>query len=200
MIQGKKISIIFLAVLFLSFFSPSNVYAYGDLQEVLPQKTKPSKGITIPKGTFFRVNLMQTISSEFNKSNDEVKAIVLSDFSILDNIIIPQKSVFAGTILDLKKAEQGRDGYFFVDFDRIILPDGNIIEIKAHLYVTSGSKMIGGALSPRIGHKTTMFRVAAFGTRGIMQLQPDGPRVMGQETKIKAGSEILVELDEPLKL
>ena len=154
----------------------------------------------IPKGSFVNGILAQTISSEFNNKQDAVKFLITQDFYSDNTIIIPKNSVFIGYVSDLKKAEQGRNGYFSVDFYGMLLPTGETIPMKGHLFSSSSSNILGGELTRRSGYKKTMHRSECFGRRGILQLNQYGPRILGSETKIKAGSEMVIMLDEDMYL
>lgn len=150
----------------------------------------------LSKGSYINGILVQTISSEFNNKQDAVKFLITQDFYINNTVVLPKNSLFVGFVSDLKKAEQGRNGYFSVDFYGIILPTGETIPMKGHLWSSSSSNYFGGELTRRSGHKKIMHRSECFGRRGILQMSEYGPRILGSETKIKAGTEMVVILDE----
>ncbi len=152
--------------------------------------------MVIQKGSYINGILVQTVSSEFNNKQDAVKFLVTQNFYINNEIVLPKNSVFVGYISDLKKAEQGRNGYFSIDFYGIILPTGETIPMKGHLWSSSSSNIFGGELTRRSGYKKTMHRSECFGRRGILQLNQYGPRILGSETKIKAGTEMVIIFDE----
>ena len=157
---------------------------------------KADAELIISKGSYINGILVQTVSSEFNNKQDAVKFLVTQDFYINNTVVLPKNSVFVGFVSDLQKAEQGRNGYFSVDFYGIILPTGETIPMKGHLWSSSSSNIFGGELTRRSGYKKIMHRSECFGRRGILQMSEYGPRILGSETKIKAGTEMVVILDE----
>ena len=152
--------------------------------------------MVIQKGSYINGVLVQTISSEFNNKQDAVKFLITQDFYINNTVVLPKNTLFVGFVSNLKKAEQGRNGYFSVDFYGIILPTGETIPMKGHLWSNSSSNIFGGELTRRSGYKKIMHRSECFGRRGILQLSEYGPRILGSETKIKAGTEMVVIMDE----
>ncbi len=152
--------------------------------------------MVIQKGSYINGVLVQTISSEYNNPQDAVKFLITQDFYINNTVVLPKNTLFVGFVSNLKKAEQGRNGYFSVDFYGIILPTGETIPMKGHLWSSSSSNIFGGELTRRSGYKKIMHRSECFGRRGILQMSEYGPRILGSETKIKAGTEAVVMMDE----
>ena len=111
----------------------------------------------IYKGSYINGIVVQTISSEFNNVDDAVKFLITQNFYINNKIVLPKNSVIIGYISELKKAEQGRDGYFAVNYYKVILPSGETLPIKGHLLSESSSNIIGGKLTRRSGYRITKF-------------------------------------------
>ena len=196
----RKLFPLFLAIVFCLFSNPSFAI-YGQYDEFNDTDEVESElPPIIPKGSFFRGFMGQTVSSEFNNDNDIVKILIVSDFILNDKVILPKNSVFVGHVKSLEKAQQGRNGLFSIDIDYLIIPDGRQYESKGYLVAKKGARVFGGEFSRRSGHKTTLHRSACFGNKGTLQLQQNGPRIMGKETKINMGEFVTILLEEAIQI
>lgn len=187
--------------MFVALMSSRALAVYGHFDEFENDTQNLNKvNLIIPKGSFFRGFIGQTISSEFNNNGDVVKILITSDFSLNDKIILPKNSVFVGTIKNLEKAQQGRNGFFSIDLNSLIFPDNRQFSAKGYLIANNNSRIFGGEFSKRSGYKTTLHRSASFGNKGTLQLQQNGPRTIGKETKINMGQFVTIVLEEPIEI
>jgi len=194
-----KLFLLFFTMLFCFVSSPV-LAIYGQYDEFGEVEIEKELPFVIPKGSFFRGFMGQTVSSEFNNDNDIIKILITSDFILNDKVILPKNAVFIGHVKSLEKAQQGRDGFFSIDIDYLIFPDGRQFESKGYVVSNKGGRVFGGAFSRRSGHKNTLHRSACFGNKGTLQLQQNGPRIMGKETKILMGDFVTIVLEEQIKI
>lgn len=187
-------------ILLLGFTSNTALAIYGDYEEFSPEEETINQQLTIPKGMFFRGFIGQTVSSEFNNNNDIIKILITSDFVLNDNILLPKNSLFIGTVKNLQKAQQGMDGTFAIDIIGLVYPDGRQFPAKGYIVSSGNKRTFGGNFSKRSGHKTTLHRSESFGRKGTMQLQQNGPRKIGKETKITMGDLVTFVLEEEINL
>ena len=173
---------------------------YGNFDEFEVEEVSTPAPTVIPKGTFFRGFIAQTISSEFNNSGDIVKVLITADFTINDTVILPRNSVFVGEIKNLEKAQQGMDGHFEININSVNFPNGKKYPTKGYIVSAKNKRIFGGGFSKRSGHKTVLHRSECFGSKGVLQLMQNGPRKIGNETKIKMGEMVTILLEEDIKL
>ena len=193
----KKIFLIFLFNLLIT----TPVFAlYGHFDEFDTPNEEKKINLVIPAGSFFRGILSQTVSSEYINYGDTIKILIPSDFTIQNNIVIPQNSLFIGSISSVGKAQRGLDGYFSIDIIGLVFPDGRQFEAKGYVSFGKNSKLYGGGFAKRIGHKSTLHRSTANGPKGVLMLQQDGPRMLGKEAKITMGELINIVLLEEIKI
>lgn len=185
---------IFIAILISLFVSTQNAFCV-DLNSA--PKIKDFHTLTIRKGTFIKGFLDSEISSEYNKLNDDVFVNIPNDISLLSATVIPANSTIAGNIVKIEKAQQGRNGLFVIKFRRIIYPNGSQYKIKAHLYSIQEESMIGGEFTGRSETRKMVYKNQGLGA-GAIRYMPDGPRRFGKETKLKAGQDLLIQIDEDI--
>ncbi len=193
---------LFALIIFLSacFLSGSALALYGHFDEFDVPEEEKKIDLVIPKGSFFRGFIGQTVSSEFNNSDDIIKILIPSDFTIEDKVILPKNSLFVGVVKNLQKAQRGMDGYFSIDIIGLVFPDGRQFDVKGYVASNKNNRVFGGAFSRRSGHKTTLHRASPNGKYGVSELMQSGPRMFGKETKIVMGELVNVILEEPVQI
>ena len=175
---------------------------YGNYDEYAAEDTfsENSNTLIIPKGSVFRAFIGQTVSSEFNNNGDMIKFLVPSDFIYENKVIVPKNTIFVGQIYNLEKAQQGRDGLFSINIVGMVFPDGRQFAIKGYVPSKKDNRVFGGDFSRRSGHKTTLHRASPNGRKGVLQLQQNGPRVMGKETRIQMGDFVTIITEEAVNV
>lgn len=191
-----------LIFLILLFAAQSASALYGNYDEFAQDAAEQEASVPkiIPKGSVFRGFMGQTVSSEFNNNGDRVKILIPSDFTYENEVLIPKNTLFIGEVLNIEKAQQGRNGLFSVDIVGIVFPDGRSFPIKGYVSSAKNNKVFGGEFSRRSGHKNTLHRSACFGRKGTLQLLQNGPRVMGKETLINMGDFVTIIIDEAINI
>ena len=195
----KFLGIIAILILSLSFSKAFALYGNYDefVKDVIPEYQKP---LIIPAGSYFRGLTGETVSSEFNNEGDIIKIFVNADFTMNDEIIIPKNSLFICVVRNLGKAQQGMNGYFSIDVIGLAFPDGRKYAAKGYIIAPNNGKVFGGEFSRRSGHKNVLHRSSAFNRYGAMELMQNGPRIMGKETMIKAGTLVNIAIEEAINV
>ncbi len=157
-----------------------------------------SEIITLPAGTLIRAESYKEISSKKNRIGDDVVFIVTSKLSVDKNLAIPKDSLLQGKIVQLERAQQGRDGYFQIIFDRIIFPDGWKSDIMAKIWTKRGTGIIGGNLTKGRDYKKSPHYIENIGP--VAQLVKTGPKAMGEEKTLPRGSEFVIVLEKDLHI
>lgn len=155
--------------------------------------------MTIPEGAFLKAILQSNISTETNLKYDTVTAIIPANFYAMNSICIPKDSIFEGEIVKLELPKKGRHGLFQVKFNKLIMADGKVLPINSSLWV-QGSTQVGGSPSQLGEVKVIPHRVQGLSPIGYLNIQRTGEYLKGKDVSIKAGSEILIKLDEKLNI
>ena len=194
----KKLLGFLLLIVIGSCISPAfGIYgSYDEYNEESSSYEENYQPLIIPKGSIFRGMIGQTVSSEYNNNGDIIKILVPSDFIYENRVVVPKNSMFVGQVYALEKAQQGRNGLFSINVIGIIFPDDRQIPLKGYVTSVKSNKVFGGEFSRRSGHKTTLHRASPNGRKGVLQLQQNGPRVMGKETFIKMGDLVTIVIEE----
>jgi len=100
----------------------------------IPSATTPvdaqDRNRLIPAGTLLRIEMLQTVSSAFNKPGDAYAFQVVDNVMAGDRIAIPAGTKGSGKVLEAHKARMGgEDGRLRVKFDPIQLADGTQVEV-----------------------------------------------------------------------
>lgn len=173
--------------------------------------------IEIPKGTTFSITFDSGINSGSLEKNDKLIASLTKDFIYNGSIIAPAGSLVYGNATYAKNAGYAYgSGALEINFNQIMTPDGNIIEISTEkIYIEEKSErakkmtkniLIGalgtiviGTIFTAIGGSDNWGRnilisgglgAAGGGIRGAMQ--------RGKDVDIPDGTTIELTLDQPL--
>jgi hypothetical protein len=173
------------------------VYSYDNFDSV--SNIGNYNNYKIQKGVFIKGILLKEVSSEINDLDDKVFLQNPFDIFIEDSIIIPKNSLLVGHISKIDKANTQQDGSLEIAIYKIVFPDRSAHLISAHVWSRNSKGIIGGGLTKRRGSRKVVHRSEGLGL-GAIQMLPDGPRVFGKETKLQAGSEIIIQMDQDFEL
>lgn len=134
---------------------------YKNTALIMPDNTKVSMSfpntdilsanetlLLITKGTTFNAILNSPISSESVQNNDLITAQLKDDWVVASYVIAPEGSIIQGKVVKNQTAGAAfKNGSIAINFDKIIKPDGEIINILANKVVvtvdSSRAKNIG---------------------------------------------------------
>lgn len=155
----------------------------------------------IPAGTHIPVISLQEFSTAYCEEGDGVKFITSSDIYLYNKNVIPQGTKLTGFIEKKNEPIIGTNAAMKVFVNKMYLPDGYEIPIKAYIY-TANNNTIGGGLTPpakyiRMPHYQ---RWSMFRAMGVLQCVPGGERKMGEHVTISAGANLLVVLVAPIHM
>ena len=134
----------------------------------------------------------------YNLAGDEVNLILPTDLYLQNTVCIPKNTIFTGKIVKLQKAKIGNNGGFQVIFHTLTLPEGQKVNVMGHIWSKEGNGLIGGESTQRTSIKNVPHYIQ--GISPFLQKIPDGPRAMGKETEITAGTEWIIVLDRDIEL
>ncbi len=183
----------------------------------IQNKTLTGSVIEIPEGTTFSITFDSGINSGSLEKNDKLIASLTKDFIYNGTIIAPAGSLVYGNATYAKNAGYAYgSGALEINFNQIITPDGNMIEISTEkIYIEEKSErakkmsrdmligalgsMLVGAAFTAIGSGDDWGRnmliygglgAAGGGIRGAMQ--------RGKDVDIPNGTTIELKLSQPL--
>lgn len=152
---------------------------------------------TFPAGTFFKGVLQNEISSEKNGVGDKVYMIIPFDVKIGEVTCIPAQTLIIGEIIQIQKAQEGKNGFVQIKFDQMVFPDGTGTQMSGHIW--SGNKgILGGETTKRIAYKKVPHYIEDIGI--VAKLVETGDRAMGKNKILPVGTECVVVLDNALKV
>ena len=125
--------------------------------------------------------------------------VTTNDIYIFDKDIIPQGTKLSGYIEKKNEPVRGTNAAMKVFINKMYLPDGYEIPIKAYIYTDNDNKIGGELTAPenyvKIPHyqRWTMFRA-----QGVLQYVPGGQRKMGQHVTVSSGANLTMVIIEPI--
>ena len=165
----------------------SVVFAYsGNNYDVRP--------ITLAKGSFLRAVMQREVSTATNKLGDEVRMIASSPTFASDGLVVPEKAIYIGKIIEINQPIEGCNGSLRIKIEKIIFPSGDEMNIDAMLF-SDRKNLFGGELTPpAYYHKIPHYTFRWGG--GCLAFQDAGIYQFGKPTIIKAGTELLIVLEQ----
>jgi len=185
----------YLATIFcIIFVLASNVQA-----QVFSFEAENSTGTALlPKGTMIKAVLQETVSSKYNFVGDPVSFVTLSDLQVGNAVCLPKESYLTGKIVQLEKAQMGRDGYFQILIDEVIFPDGWRTALAAKVWTNDGTGVIGGGAAIKEEYKKIPHNIQDIGS--VVQLVKTGAADMGLDRALLADSEMIIVLEDNLEV
>lgn len=155
----------------------------------------------IPAGTHVQVISLQEFSTAYCEEGDKVYFESTSDIYLYNKDVIPLGTRFSGYIDKKNEPIVGTHAAMRVFVNKMYLPDGYEVPIKAYIY-TANNNIIGGGLTPpaeyiKVPHYQ---RWVMFRAMGTLQCVPGATRKMGEHVTISSGADLIIVLVEPVHL
>lgn len=162
-------------------------------------EAEPDVGTAVfPAGTMFRTILQNTVSSKDSKVGDKISMVLMSNVTVGKSICMPKDSVFLGEIIELRQADQGRDGYFRIIVGEVVFSDGWRTKLDARLSHSGNADAYGGQRTERTEYTKVPHYIQDIGP--VVKLVKTGPRLMGQEKVLSEGEEVIIVLLKELQV
>lgn len=180
-------------------------------------KTLTGSIIEIPKGTTFSITFDSGINSGSLEKNDKLIASLTKDFIYNGTIIAPAGSLVYGNATYAKNAGYAYgSGALEINFNQIITPDGNMIEISTEkIYIEEkserakkmsrdmligalGSMLVGAAFTAIGGGDDWGRNMLIYGGLGAAGGGIRGAMQRGKDVDIPNGTTIELKLSQPL--
>lgn len=203
----------------------NNINDYTPVQQELINNTfgqphpQPINGyvVNIPTGTTFPITFDSGISSGSLEKNDRLTAKLTRDFVYNGTLIAPAGSLVYGSTTEAKNAGYAYgSGAFEINFDEILTPDGNFINIRTErIYMEAkserakkmtrdvvvgalGSMLVGAAFTALSGSDDWGRNMAVYGGIGALGGGIRGTMQRGKDVDIPDGTTIELKLLQPL--
>lgn len=155
----------------------------------------------IPAGYNIPIMSLQEFSTAYCEEGEPLNFITTTDIYIYETNIIPQGTKLTGFIDKKNEPVKGTNASMKVFINKMYLPDGFEMPIKAYIY-TANDNLIGGELTPplkwnKIPHYQ---RWSMFRAMGVLQCVPGGERKMGEHVTIAAGANLTMVLVAPINM
>ena len=183
-----------LSIIFLFFMLvPVCGKNYDFSDEATERFLKNSKTITIPSGATIESRLNSDIHSSKSQVNDIITTQLVKDWTLGSKVIAPEGSLIVGRITNKKKTTivMG-DAKLYIDFNKVIRPDGIEIGIDSKpIIITGDSRKQGIGLILLSGLNV----ILSGGTNLPADIAFVGyTSASGQEVKIPLGTEFKIHI------
>lgn len=155
----------------------------------------------IPQGYNIPIMALQEFSTAYTEEGELLNFITTNDIYIFDKNVIPQGTKLTGYIEKKNEPIRGTNAAMKVFINKMYLPDGFEIPIKAYIY-SANDNTIGGELTAperydRMPHyqRWTMFRAM-----GVLQYVPGNQRKMGEHVTISSGANLTMVIVAPINI
>jgi hypothetical protein len=153
---------------------------------------------TFRPGTVFLCLAQTPVHTGQNQLNDPVEGRLVHDVYVGERTVIRSAVRFVGHISVLEPPIEGRDAILGIRMDRIELPGGESIPVRAYVDTGDPSHTWGGGLTEGTVPKAVQFRVWGIGEYNKTVMS--GPRQPGREYKVDLGEYWRVVLEQPLSV
>ena len=153
----------------------------------------------IPAGYHIPVLSLQEFSTAYCEEGEPLNFITTTDIYLYETNVIPKGSKLTGYIDKKNEPVKGTNAAMRVFINKMYLPDGFEIPIKAYLY-TPNDNFFGGELTPPAKwHKIPHYqRWSMFRAMGVLQYVPGEERKMGEHVTISSGANLTMVLAAPV--
>ena len=153
----------------------------------------------IPAGYNIPIMSLQEFSTAYTEEGEQLKFVTTSDIFLYDKNVIPQGSRLLGYIEKKNEPIRGTNAAMKVFINKMYLPDGFEIPIKAYIY-TANDNTIGGELTPPLTYNKIPHyqRWSMFRAMGVLQYVPGDQRKMGEHVTISSGANLTMVLVAPV--
>lgn len=156
---------------------------------------------SIPAGYHIPVINLQEFSTAYTEEGEMLKFMTTSDIYLFNKNVIPQGTKLTGFIEKKNEPIVGTNASMKVFVNKMYLPDGFEIPIKAYIY-TSNNCLFGGELTaPQTYDKKPHYqRWSMFRAMGVIQYVPDDKRRMGEHITVSSGANLKIVLVAPINM
>ena len=155
----------------------------------------------IPEGTHLPVISLQEFSTAYCEEGDEVSFETTSDIFLYNKNVIPCGTKLVGYIEKKNEPIIGTHAAMRVFVNKMYLPDGHMVPIKAYVYTANNNLIGGGITEPAKYIKMPHYqRWVMFRAYSVTQYVPGATRKMGEHVTISSGANLIIVLVAPIHM
>ena len=155
----------------------------------------------IPEGSHIPVISLQEFSTAYCEEGDEVSFKTTSDIFLYNKNVIPEGTILKGYIDKKNEPIIGTHASMKIAVNKMYLPDGYEIPIKAYIYSANNNVIGGGITEPADYIKIPHYqRWVMFRAYSANKFVPGKQRRMGEHLTISSGANLIIVLTEPIHL
>lgn len=155
----------------------------------------------IPAGYFIPIMTLQEFSTAYTEENEELNFITTNDIYLFDKNIIPQGCRVKGFIEKKNEPIRGTNAAMKVFLNKLYLPDGYEVPIKAYISTANDNKIGGELTAPETYNKIPHYqRWSMFRAMAVLQCVPGDKRRMGEHVTISSGANLIMVLVAPINM
>lgn len=183
----KLLSIFFAVIVQTCLASEPNLRGYDEYQ--------------IPAGYHIPILSLQEFSTAYTEEGEQLNFVTTNDIYMFNKNVIPQGTKISGYIEKKNEPIRGTNAAMKVFLNKMYLPDGYEIPIKAYISTSNDNKIGGELTEPETYNKVPHFqRWTMFRAFGVLQYVPGGQRRMGEHVTISSGANMVIVLVEPINM
>ncbi len=183
----KLLSIFFAVIVQTCLASEPNLRGYDEYQ--------------IPAGYHIPILSLQEFSTAYTDEGEQLNFVTTNDIYMFNKNVIPQGTKISGYIEKKNEPIRGTNAAMKVFLNKMYLPDGYEIPIKAYISTSNDNKIGGELTEPETYNKVPHFqRWTMFRAFGVLQYVPGGQRRMGEHVTISSGANMVIVLVEPINM
>ena len=155
----------------------------------------------IPAGYFIPIMSLQEFSTAYTEEGENLNFVTTNDIYLFNKNVIPQGTKLTGYIEKKNEPIRGTNAAMVVYINKMYLPDGFEIPIKAYINTEAGNKIGGELTLPETYNKVPHYqRWTMFRAFGVLQDVPGDRRRMGEHVTISSGANLKIMLIEPINM
>lgn len=156
---------------------------------------------SIPAGYHIPIMSLQEFSTAYTEESEPLKFITTNDIYLFDKNVIPQGCKLSGFIEKKNEPIRGTNAAMTVFINKLYLPDGFEVPIKAYIYTANNNKIGGELTQPETYNKIPHYqRWTMFRAMGVVQYVPGAQRRMGEHVTISSGANLTLVLVAPINM
>ena len=156
---------------------------------------------TIPTGYHIPIMSLQEFSTAYTEESEPLHFVTTNDIYLFDKNVIPQGCKLTGYIEKKNEPIRGTNAAMKVFINKLYLPDGFEIPIKAYIYTSNNNKIGGELTQPETYNKIPHYqRWTMFRAMGVVQCVPGDQRRMGEHITISSGANFTIVLVAPINM
>ena len=155
----------------------------------------------IPAGMHIPVISLQEFSTAYCEEGDTVNFKTTSDIFLYEKNIIPQGTLLTGYIDKKNEPIIGTHASMRIFVNKMQLPDGYTVPIKAFVYTANNNIIGGGLTAPADYIKMPHYsRWVMFRAYSVNKYVPGKQRKMGEHVTVSSGADLIIVLVAPIHL